>query len=99
MRSGGTFDYASKAERLTEVLRELEDPAVWTKPERAQELGRERTKLEGVVDTLDKMSASLQEATELLDMAEAEGDDDMARSVEADLSGIESPIKRLEFKR
>jgi peptide chain release factor 2 len=99
MHSGGTFDYAGKAERLTEVLRELEDPAVWSKPDRAQELGRERTKLEGVVGTLDRMSSSLAEANELLDMAEAEGDDDMARSVETDLRGVEHQIKNLEFKR
>ena len=59
MRSGGTFDYAGKAERLTEVLRELEDPAVWQNSERAQELGRERGKLEVVVGTLDKMTTSV----------------------------------------
>src|SRR5829696_151180 len=99
MRSGGTFDYAGKAERLTEVLRELEDPAVWTRPDRAQELGRERTKLEGVVETLDRMSSHLNEANELLDMAEAEGDDAMANSVEADLADVERQIKSLEFKR
>ena len=45
-RSGGIFDYEGRKERLTEVLRELEDPAVWSKPDRAQELGRERTKLQ-----------------------------------------------------
>ena len=82
MRSGGTFDYAGKAERLTEVLRELEDPAVWQNPERAQELGRERGKLDGVVATLDKMTGSLDEAAELLDMAEADADEGMVRSVE-----------------
>jgi len=47
--SGGTFDYPDKQERLTEVLRELEDPQVWNQPERAQALGRERARLEGVV--------------------------------------------------
>ena len=37
-RCGGIFDYEGRSERLTEVLRELEDPAVWSKPDRAQEL-------------------------------------------------------------
>ena len=39
---GGFFEYDRKQERLEEVSRELEDPAVWSEPERAQELGRER---------------------------------------------------------
>ena len=99
MRSGGTFDYAGKAERLTEVLRELEDPAVWQNPERAQELGRERGKLDGVVATLDKMTGGLDEAAELLDMAEADADEGMVRSVEQDLGGIDAQLAKLEFKR
>ncbi|MDH5177806.1 MAG: peptide chain release factor 2 [Gammaproteobacteria bacterium] len=95
----GYLDYAGKAERLTEVLRELEDPAVWQKPERAQELGRERGKLEGVVTTLDRMTASLDEATELLDMAESDADEGMVQAVEQDLAGVDAQLKKLEFKR
>ena len=78
---------------------ELADPAVWTKPERAQELGRERTKLEVVVGTIDRMTTSLREAAELLDMAESEGDDAMARSVEQDLVRIDGELGKLEFQR
>jgi peptide chain release factor 2 len=81
------------------VLRELEDPAVWSKPERAQELGRERTKLEGVVDMLDKLGASTTEAGELLDLAEAEGDAGTAAAVEQDVARIEREVARLEFQR
>jgi peptide chain release factor 2 len=99
MRSGGTFDYEGKRERLTEVLRELEDPAVWQNPERAQELGRERTRLEAVVDVLDRTGNTVDEAAELLELAEAEGDEGTARAVEQDLSRIEREIKQLEFKR
>jgi len=84
MRSGGIFDYEGRSERLTEVLRELEDPAIWNKPERAQELGRERTALEAVVGTLDKMHKGLAEATELLELAEAEDDEGTVRAVEQD---------------
>jgi hypothetical protein len=35
-RLGGIFDYEVKKERLEEVLGELEDPAVWNEPDRAQ---------------------------------------------------------------
>jgi peptide chain release factor 2 len=81
------------------VLRELEDPAVWNKPERAQELGRERTKLAGVVDMLDKLGAGLAEAGELLDLAETEDDAGTAAAVEQDAVRIEREVARLEFQR
>jgi len=98
-RSGGIFDYEGKSERLAEVLRELEDPTVWSKPERAQELGRERTKLESVVGTLDRLNAGTAEATELLDLAEAESDEGTVRAVEKDVSRLEGEIARMEFQR
>ena len=43
---GGIFDYDAKKEKLEEVSRELEDAAVWNKPEYAQALGKERSALE-----------------------------------------------------
>jgi peptide chain release factor 2 len=98
-RSGGTFDYDGRSERLTEVLRELEDPAVWQNPERAQELGRERTKLDAVVSTLDRLGGNVDDALELLGLAEAEADAGTAQSVEQDAARIEAEVARLEFKR
>jgi peptide chain release factor 2 len=84
---------------LTEVLRELEDPTVWSKPERAQELGRERTTLEGVVNTLDRLTAGISEAAELLELAEVEGDLGTVEAVQLDATRIEREIAKLEFKR
>ncbi len=49
---GGIFDYDVKAERLVEVSRELELPDIWNDPERAQALGKERSSLEEVVNTI-----------------------------------------------
>ena len=73
---GGIFDYAEKKERLTEVLRELEEPDVWSDPERAQSLGRERASLELVVETIDTLEKGLADAADLLAMAAEEGDDE-----------------------
>ena len=81
------------------MLRELEDPAVWSQPERAQELGRERTRLEAVVGTLDKLKTGLDEAAELLELAEADADEGMVKSVQSDVGVLEGAIARLEFQR
>ncbi|HIJ22879.1 MAG: peptide chain release factor 2 [Gammaproteobacteria bacterium] len=95
----GYLDYAEKAEQLIEVNRELESPEVWNNPDRAQELGRERSRLEKVVDGLDQLAAGANDARELLEMAEAESDEDIVNEVVADLEALTLQIEALEFQR
>ena len=98
-RLGGFFDYETKSERLAEVSRELEDPAIWNTPDKAQELGRERAKLEQIVGTLDRIRNALRDADELLSMAVEEDDESTAVGVENDLKSVDQDVKKLEFQR
>jgi peptide chain release factor 2 len=98
-RFGGIFDYATKSERLEEVSRELENPKVWDDPATAQELGRERARLHTIVNGIDTLTASLTDASELLEMAVADQDDETASSVVSDLAKLEAQVGKLEFQR
>ena len=69
------FDYPLKAERLEEVERELERPSIWDNPEEATKLGQERASLAGVVHGLDEIQQGLQDAYDLIELAEAENDE------------------------
>ncbi|HMH27954.1 MAG TPA: peptide chain release factor 2 [Steroidobacteraceae bacterium] len=93
------FDYDNKNERLQEVTRELEQPGIWDNPERAQELGKERAKLEQVVIGLDHLKRSLNDAAELIDLAAEESDMSAAQGIEADVSRSATEVERLEFQR
>ncbi|NUR23454.1 peptide chain release factor 2 [Frateuria sp.] len=95
----GYLDYATKRERLEEVSRELESPNVWDDPPRAQELGRERARLDTIVSGIDQLTAGLVDARELLDMAIADGDEDTAGAVVDDLAKLEARVAKLEFQR
>ncbi|WP_200375029.1 peptide chain release factor 2 [Thiocystis violacea] len=95
----GYLDYADRKERLTEVLRELEDPAIWSDPGRAQALGRERAALEAIVLGLDELTAALADADELLALAAAESDQETLESLTADLLVHEAHVATLEFRR
>jgi len=99
MCSGGIFDYANKKDRLTEVELELGEPSVWDNPQRAQDLGKERSALEGVVKTIEAMDAGLSDAAELLDMAVAEEDDATVEAVALDLEKLGAQLETLEFRR
>ncbi|HNN86136.1 MAG: peptide chain release factor 2 [Pseudomonadales bacterium] len=95
----GYLDYANKKDRLTEVELELGDAGVWDKPERAQELGRERAALSAVVSTLDDMESGLNDVADLLEMAAAEDDTDTVAAVETDLDTLRKKLELLEFRR
>jgi peptide chain release factor 2 len=96
---GGIFDFDAKAARLATVDRELEDPKVWDDPARAQELGREKKALDGVVHTLTALSRGLDESRELYALARDEADDATLLAVEGDVGKLERSIADLEFRR
>ena len=99
MTSGGIFDYDRKALRLNEVNAALENPKVWDEPKRAQELGREKRTLEGVVETVDHLTSNLADNTELYDMSKADGDEAGLLAIEADAQKLEATVAQLEFRR
>ncbi len=88
-----------KQGRLEEVLLEMENPDIWSNPEEAQALSQEKVKLEIICQTFDHANNILDDASELLDMAQSEGDEDTVNSVKEDLNTVESSIARLEFER
>ncbi|MGB9429284.1 MAG: peptide chain release factor 2 [Gammaproteobacteria bacterium] len=95
----GYLDYDTKRERLQEVSRELENPKVWDKPERAQELGRERARLEEVVGMLDKLSGGLEDSHDLLHLAAEENDAVSVGEVGKEVGTLEQQVAQLEFQR
>ena len=96
---GGIFDYAGKREQLEETLAELAEPDVWNDPDRAQELGRRKARLEDVVGTLDRLDQTLSDSEELIELAAAEDDEATLKEIASDVAGLESEVARLEFRR
>ena len=81
------------------MSQQLEDPAIWEDAKRAQELGRERRMLEGVVTTLQKLDHGLHDTQELFDMANAENDEETLDAVAADVDALEKTVQDMEFRR
>ena len=93
------LDFINKSERLVEVLRELEDPDVWSDQARAQALGKERGQLETIVNTIIDLETGLADAEELLEMAVEEADEETIDTVVEDLQNFERKVAELEFRR
>ncbi len=78
---------------------ELENPDIWNDPERAQRLGKERARLEAIVNTIVALDDGLVEAGELLELAGDEDDTETVAVVEVDIAGLEERLAELEFRR
>lgn len=77
----------------------MAEPSIWDDPNRAQALGRERASLEAVVTTIETLDTGCDDASDLLDLAVEEDDEDTAQSVEQDLASLEGALEKLEFRR
>ncbi len=62
-------------------------------------MGRERVTLEKIVHIIDELDSSLVDASELLELAAEEDDEETVQSVTTELDGKEKALEQLEFKR
>jgi len=72
---------------------------VWSQPDKAQALGRERSQLEGEIGQLDGALNGVRDARELLELAEAENDESTVTELDRELPTLEREVRKLEFKR
>ena len=62
-------------------------------------MGRERARLEAVVETFRRIDARLNDVAEFLDLARDENDESMIAVIAADLKTVEGEVGELEFRR
>jgi len=72
---------------------------VWSQPERAQQLGRERARLSADLQQIERVDAGLRDAMELLELAEADNDAAAAAEIDREARGLETAVRRLELQR
>ena len=71
------LDWDRAQRRLEELNAKVEDPALWDDPKQAQEVMRERRRLDEAINATRSLESELSDTAELIEMAESEGDDSM----------------------
>ncbi len=71
------LDWDRALRRLDELNDRVEDQSLWNDPKAAQEVMRERRRLDEAIAATRKIQQELDDTIELIEMAEAEGDDSM----------------------
>ena len=85
---GQRMEWDTAPHRLEEFNAMIEDGDLWSDPERAQKLMRERQMLIDAVDTYRKIDRDLTDNIGLIEMGEAEGDTEIIAEAEASLKAL-----------
>ncbi len=70
-----SLDWDRAVRRLDELNARVEDPTLWDDPKRAEEVMRERRRLESAIGTVNEISGEMADAVEFVELGEMEGDD------------------------
>ena len=88
------LDWDRALRRLEELNSKVEDQALWNDPKKAQEVMRERRRLEEAIGATRAIQQELDDTVELLEMAESEGDEAMEADAVASLAELAERSER-----
>ncbi|MCD2323209.1 peptide chain release factor 2 [Sphingomonas sp. IC-56] len=83
-----SLDWDRALRRLDELNARVEDPTLWNDAKAAQDVMRERRRLDESIGATKAIESELNDTVELIEMAEAEGDDEMANDGTAALAAL-----------
>jgi peptide chain release factor 2 len=82
------LDWDRALARLDELNARVEDQSLWNDPKQAQEVMRERRRLDEAIAATRAIARELDDTVELAEMAEAEGDDGLVDDAVASLAEL-----------
>jgi peptide chain release factor 2 len=82
------LDWDRALRRLDELNARVEDQSLWNDPKQAQDVMRERRRLDEAIAATRKIEQELDDTLELIEMAEAESDDAMVDDAVASLAAL-----------
>lgn len=82
------LDWDKALRRLDELNARVEDPTLWDDQKKAQEVMRERTRLDAAISATRAIDSEKNDTIELIEMAEAEGDEAMVDEALASLAQL-----------
>ncbi len=94
----GAFDYDNLLVQLQALNQKAEDPNLWNNPEDAQKVMRERTRIEKCITDFHRVQSGFNDALELHELAEAEGDEAMVVEAVQTLNTYLAEISKMELE-
>ena len=92
------LDVEALRRKATELEAQASLPDLWDDPDRAQQVNSELSYVQGDLRRMDDLTRRLDDATLLLEMAEAEDDQDSRDEVETEVASLRGSIDELEVR-
>ncbi|UXN07307.1 peptide chain release factor 2 [Bartonella sp. HY761] len=91
------LDWDQSLKRLEYLNQQAEDPSLWNDPQKAQDLMRERQRLEESIAGIRLLSQTLDDSVELIAMGEEEGDASIIKDAEEAIKGLKQEIDKRQI--
>jgi peptide chain release factor 2 len=95
---GGIFDWDKANARLKELNARAEEPGLWSDPQTARQVMRERQHLDDSIGAYSELEASLNDNIELIALGEEEGDAAIVAEAEAALAELARTAQKREVE-
>lgn len=95
---GGIFDWDNALKRLESLNKEAESPDLWNNQAIAQKLLKERDALQTSITRIENLQKQLVDNIELIELADAERDTEIAQEAEDQLTQIYKISARLQLE-
>ncbi|MCT6871187.1 MAG: peptide chain release factor 2 [Bartonella sp.] len=92
------LDWDQSIKRLEYLNDRAEDPNLWEDAQQAQDLMRERQRLEDSIQNINHLTQSLDDSVELIAMGEEEGDDAIVAEAESAIHGLKHELDKRQIE-
>ena len=92
------LDWDKALRRLDELNARVEDPTLWDDPRAAQEVMRERRRLDEAINATRSIQSEMTDTVELIELAEMEGDEALADDGVASLAELAARAEQDKIK-
>ncbi|WP_108398856.1 peptide chain release factor 2 [Devosia submarina] len=92
------LDWDTAELRLDALNAQTESPDFWNDPQKARVTMRERDELDVAVKAVRELEAGIRDNVELIEMGEAEGDEEIVKEAEAALNELKQTARRRQIE-
>ena len=92
-----SLDLANKEERVKELEREMQEPTFWDVPEKANAKTRELKSLKDDIEICNRLTSSVSDMLDLIDMANAENDESMVEDIKSEFETFKEDFEKIRI--